>query len=232
MLGSVAGVKADAAAEQLSRKKSHNGTQELSNSVAKNGTALELGPQPQGVPPAEDESPSGCSSGRTPFPAFQMETYRLLSSVDFPRPGAGDLAGTVHPQLQVWQGEGTPGSQPWRCQGKLRPKGRDHRCLPQDHQHLRNRSRRTGAQAPSCLPGNLTLRPGTRGHSDRHSTHGRHKGTPQQEDHLYERESTVSPRSISEAAHSEKGIAFVQTEQLTFSMPTLPTLAPAATHHP
>lgn len=52
------------------------------------------------------------------------------------------------------------------------------------------------------------------------------------EGHLYERESTVSPRSISEAAHSEKGIAFVQTEQLTFSMPTLPTLAPAATHHP
>ncbi|XP_070085282.1 N-acyl-aromatic-L-amino acid amidohydrolase (carboxylate-forming) [Equus caballus] len=160
MLGSVAGVKADAAAEQLSRKKSHNGTQELSNSVAKNGTALELGPQPQGVPPTKDESPSGCSSGRTPFPAFQMETYRLLSSVDFPRPGAGDLAGTVHPQLQ-------------------------------------------GSPPPSSREG-----------------------------HLYERESTVSPRSISEAAHSEKGIAFVQTEQLTFSMPTLPTLAPAATHHP
>lgn len=35
------------------------------------------------------------------FPAFEMDIYRFLGSVDFPRTTDGDLAGTVHPQLQV-----------------------------------------------------------------------------------------------------------------------------------
>lgn len=35
------------------------------------------------------------------FPTFEMEGYRNLDSVDFPRTSDGDLAGTVHPQLQV-----------------------------------------------------------------------------------------------------------------------------------
>lgn len=35
------------------------------------------------------------------FPAFEMDIYRNLSSVDFPRTTDGDLAGMVHPQLQV-----------------------------------------------------------------------------------------------------------------------------------
>lgn len=35
------------------------------------------------------------------FPAFEMDIYRNVASVDFPRTTDGDLAGTVHPQLQV-----------------------------------------------------------------------------------------------------------------------------------
>ena len=43
-----------------------------------------------------------------------MEAYGTVSSVDFPRTEAGDLAGTVHPQLRVCE---TPGSQPWGVRG-------------------------------------------------------------------------------------------------------------------
>lgn len=35
------------------------------------------------------------------FPAFEMEVYRNLGSVDFPRTTDGNLTGTVHSQLQV-----------------------------------------------------------------------------------------------------------------------------------
>lgn len=35
------------------------------------------------------------------FPAFEMDIYKVLGKVDFPRTTGGDLAGTVHPQLQV-----------------------------------------------------------------------------------------------------------------------------------
>lgn len=53
----------------------------------------------------------------TAFPAFEMEAYRMVKSVDFPRTEAGDLAGTVHPQLQgcvcvcvgAWVGGGKGG---------------------------------------------------------------------------------------------------------------------------
>ncbi|XP_075403641.1 N-acyl-aromatic-L-amino acid amidohydrolase (carboxylate-forming) [Tenrec ecaudatus] len=81
------------------------------NSVAKNGLALELGPQPQGVLRADLFSRMRSLVGAvldfielfnqgTSFPAFEMEAYRAVSHVDFPRTEDGDLAGTVHPQLQ------------------------------------------------------------------------------------------------------------------------------------
>ncbi|XP_051002840.1 N-acyl-aromatic-L-amino acid amidohydrolase (carboxylate-forming) [Acomys russatus] len=81
------------------------------NSVSKNGICLEMGPQPQGVLRADV-----CTQMRalvasildfvelfnqgTAFPAFEMDIYRCIGSVDFPRSSDGDLVGTVHPQLQ------------------------------------------------------------------------------------------------------------------------------------
>lgn len=46
-------------------------------------------------------------------------------------------------------------------------------------------------------------------------------------DVLYEGEATAYPVFINEAAYYEKGIAFFQTEKVTFSVPALPALAPA-----
>ncbi|XP_015424504.1 PREDICTED: N-acyl-aromatic-L-amino acid amidohydrolase (carboxylate-forming) isoform X2 [Myotis davidii] len=81
------------------------------HSVAKSGLGLELGPQPQGVLRADLlvrmralvaaalDFIQLFNQG-TAFPAFEMEAYRKVSSVDFPRTETGDLAGTVHPQLQ------------------------------------------------------------------------------------------------------------------------------------
>lgn len=46
------------------------------------------------------------------------------------------------------------------------------------------------------------------------------------EDVLYQGEPTVYPVFINEAAYYEKGVAFFQTEKLTFSVPALPMLAP------
>ncbi|XP_023599618.1 LOW QUALITY PROTEIN: N-acyl-aromatic-L-amino acid amidohydrolase (carboxylate-forming) [Myotis lucifugus] len=82
------------------------------NSVAKSGLGLELGPQPQGVLRADLlvrmralvaaalDFIQLFNQG-TEFPAFELEAYRNVSSVDFPRTETGDLAGTVHPQLQL-----------------------------------------------------------------------------------------------------------------------------------
>lgn len=47
------------------------------------------------------------------------------------------------------------------------------------------------------------------------------------EDLLYDGESTVYPVFINEAAYYEKGIAFVQTEKFTFTVPAMPVLNPA-----
>ncbi|XP_039696603.1 N-acyl-aromatic-L-amino acid amidohydrolase (carboxylate-forming) [Pteropus medius] len=80
-------------------------------SVAKNEIGLELGPQPQGVLRADLLTRMRALVAKvldfiqlfnqgTAFPAFEMEAYRIVRSVDFPRTEAGDLAGTVHPQLQ------------------------------------------------------------------------------------------------------------------------------------
>lgn len=81
------------------------------SSVAKSGLGLELGPQPQGVLRADLllrmralvaaalDFIQLFNQG-TAFPAFEMEVYRKVSGVDFPRTATGDLAGTVHPQLQ------------------------------------------------------------------------------------------------------------------------------------
>lgn len=147
------------------------------DSVAKNGMALELGPQPQGVLRADLFSKMRALVAAaldfielfnqgTAFPAFDMEAYRAVSRVDFPRTEAGDLAGTVHPQLQ-----------------------------DQDFQPLR-----PGAPIFQLFSG---------------------------EDVLFEGASTVYPVFINEAAYYEKGIAFLQTEKLSFSVPALPALAPA-----
>nr|XP_004656544.2 N-acyl-aromatic-L-amino acid amidohydrolase (carboxylate-forming) [Jaculus jaculus] len=80
-------------------------------SVAKNGICLEMGPQPQGVLRADIFSRMRALVASTldfielfnrgtAFPAFDVEVYRILDSVDFPRTEDGHLAGTVHPQLQ------------------------------------------------------------------------------------------------------------------------------------
>lgn len=81
------------------------------SSVARRGLGLELGPQPQGVLRADLllrmralvaaalDFIQLFNQG-TAFPAFVMEVYQAVGSVDFPRTEAGELAGTVHPQLQ------------------------------------------------------------------------------------------------------------------------------------
>ncbi|KAM5225060.1 N-acyl-aromatic-L-amino acid amidohydrolase (carboxylate-forming) isoform 2-T3 [Hipposideros larvatus] len=92
-------------------------------SVAKNGMGLELGPQPQGVLRADLSTRMRVLVAAaldfiqlfnqgTAFPAFEMEGYRAIRGMDFPRTEAGDLAGTVHPQLQAWE---QPGRQPWHA---------------------------------------------------------------------------------------------------------------------
>lgn len=80
-------------------------------SVSKNGIGLEMGPQPQGVLRADLFSRMRTlvasildfielyNQGMA-FPAFEIDIYRNLGKVDFPRTSDGDLAGTVHPQLQ------------------------------------------------------------------------------------------------------------------------------------
>ncbi|KAM8812737.1 N-acyl-aromatic-L-amino acid amidohydrolase (carboxylate-forming) [Rhynchonycteris naso] len=152
------------------------------DSVAKNGIGLELGHQPQGVLRADLfirmrflvaaalDFIQLFNQG-TDFPASEMEACRTVSHVDFPRTGAGDLAGTVHPQLQ----------------------DRDFEPL------------RPGVPIFQMVSG---------------------------EEVLSEGESTMYPVFINEAAYSEKGIAFLQTEKLTFSVPSLPALAPAPTPTP
>ncbi|XP_025213544.1 N-acyl-aromatic-L-amino acid amidohydrolase (carboxylate-forming) [Theropithecus gelada] len=147
------------------------------DSVAKNGLALELGPQPQGVLRADIFSRMRTLVATvldfielfnqgTAFPAFEMEAYRPVGVVDFPRTDAGNLAGTVHPQLQ-----------------------------DRDFQPLQ-----PGAPIFQMFSG---------------------------EDLLYDGESTVYPVFINEAAYYEKGIAFVQTEKFTFTVPAMPVLNPA-----
>ncbi|XP_059105289.1 N-acyl-aromatic-L-amino acid amidohydrolase (carboxylate-forming)-like [Peromyscus eremicus] len=80
-------------------------------SVSKNGICLEMGPQPQGVLRADLflrmralvasilDFIELYNQGKA-FPAFEIDIYRSLGKVDFPRTADGDLAGTVHPQLQ------------------------------------------------------------------------------------------------------------------------------------
>ncbi|XP_004051707.2 N-acyl-aromatic-L-amino acid amidohydrolase (carboxylate-forming) isoform X2 [Gorilla gorilla gorilla] len=147
------------------------------DSVAKNGLGLELGPQPQGVLRADIFSRMRTLVATvldfielfnqgTAFPAFEMEAYRPVGVVDFPRTEAGNLAGTVHPQLQ-----------------------------DRDFQPLQ-----PGAPIFQMFSG---------------------------EDLLYEGESTVYPVFINEAAYYEKGVAFVQTEKFTFTVPAMPALTPA-----
>lgn len=93
----------------------------------------------------------------TVFPAFEMEAYKILRIVDFPRTEAGKLAGTVHPQLQVCvcvvgrRGKTFLGHT-LGCVRKLRSRGRDHSV---SHRVTRIRSRRAVAwgstSGPYCL---------------------------------------------------------------------------------
>ncbi|KAL4696533.1 hypothetical protein H8959_002231 [Pygathrix nigripes] len=114
----------------------------------------------------QGETPGDFRETGTAFPAFEMEAYRPVGVVDFPRTDAGNLAGTVHPQLQ-----------------------------DRDFQPLQ-----PGAPIFQMFSG---------------------------EDLLYDGESTVYPVFINEAAYYEKGIAFVQTEKFTFTVPAMPVLNPA-----
>ncbi|XP_007518739.2 N-acyl-aromatic-L-amino acid amidohydrolase (carboxylate-forming) isoform X1 [Erinaceus europaeus] len=81
------------------------------DSLGRNGMGLELGPQPQGVLRADLFTQMRTLVAQTldfielfnkgtTFPAFEMEAYRALDHVDFPRTEAGELAGAVHPRLQ------------------------------------------------------------------------------------------------------------------------------------
>ncbi|XP_038964162.1 N-acyl-aromatic-L-amino acid amidohydrolase (carboxylate-forming) isoform X2 [Rattus norvegicus] len=92
---------------------------------------LELGPQPQGVLRAELFSQMRAMVASIldfielfnqgmEFPAFEMEVYKNLGSVDFPRTTDGHLTGTVHSRLQMgklgggalqgWRGPAQPAS--------------------------------------------------------------------------------------------------------------------------
>lgn len=81
------------------------------DSVAKHGMSIELGPQPQGVLKAKLFSQMRSLVASTldfielfnqgaAFPAFEMEFYRFLNHVEYPRTENGDLAGMVHPEIQ------------------------------------------------------------------------------------------------------------------------------------
>lgn len=212
---------------------------------------LELGPQPQGVLRADDlarmrtvvasaldfvelfnrgETPGawreaepgsrdGVGGGLTPvphtgtaFPAFEMDAYRYLDGVDFPRTADGELAGTVHPQLQVC-GVHVARPTPWDAVGSLgmagegcpagatgsRARGADGRAPP------------TTSAFPLQDCDFEPLRP----------------GAPifqmfSRKDVFYQGDSTVYPIFINEAAYYEKGVAFIQTEKISFSVPALP----------
>ncbi|XP_004598278.3 N-acyl-aromatic-L-amino acid amidohydrolase (carboxylate-forming) [Ochotona princeps] len=141
-------------------------------SAAQNSLGLELGPQPQGVLRADDLARMRTVVASaldfvelfnwgTAFPAFEMDAYRYLDGVDFPRTADGELAGTVHPQLQ----------------------DRDFEPL------------RPGAPIFQMFSG---------------------------EDVYYQGGSTVYPIFINEAAYYEKGMAFIQTQRISFSVPALP----------
>lgn len=118
------------------------------------------------------------------FPALELEADRTAGRVDFPRAlrlGTRQAPRILSCQCVCYGGE-TPGSQLW-YQGRLRPSGRDHRCLPQSHQDLRIRIRQEAAPPntlPLLPPWNPTSRPGTEGHGDLHSTCKGQEGAPQQ----------------------------------------------------
>ncbi|KAH0621166.1 hypothetical protein JD844_022214 [Phrynosoma platyrhinos] len=81
------------------------------NSVSKAGLAIEMGPQPQGVARADllAEMRSTVAyvldfielfNKGTLFPAFEIEAYKVVGSVDFPRNPSGEISAVVHPKLQ------------------------------------------------------------------------------------------------------------------------------------
>ncbi|XP_063810033.1 N-acyl-aromatic-L-amino acid amidohydrolase (carboxylate-forming)-like [Pseudophryne corroboree] len=79
--------------------------------IGKHSLTLELGPQPQGVIRADVLSRMrelvNCgldfidlfNQGKE-FPSFEVDIYRVLSSVDYPRDSMGDIGAIIHPELQ------------------------------------------------------------------------------------------------------------------------------------
>ncbi|XP_066477097.1 N-acyl-aromatic-L-amino acid amidohydrolase (carboxylate-forming) [Tiliqua scincoides] len=76
-----------------------------------NGVALELGPQPQGVVRADllaqMRSIVACGldfielfNKGTLFPAFEIEAYKLVGRMDYPRYPDGEISAVIHPNLQ------------------------------------------------------------------------------------------------------------------------------------
>ncbi|XP_030078404.1 N-acyl-aromatic-L-amino acid amidohydrolase (carboxylate-forming) [Microcaecilia unicolor] len=81
------------------------------DSVCKNGLALEVGPQPQGVVRADAlKHMRGLVNSvldfidlfnqGTTFPAFEIEAYKLLAREDYPRSSDGEIMAIIHPNLQ------------------------------------------------------------------------------------------------------------------------------------
>ncbi|XP_020661716.3 N-acyl-aromatic-L-amino acid amidohydrolase (carboxylate-forming) [Pogona vitticeps] len=80
-------------------------------SVSKNGLAIEVGPQPQGVARADLLAQMRSIMAYaldfielfnkgTLFPAFDIETYKVTGAVDFPRYPSGEISAVIHPDLQ------------------------------------------------------------------------------------------------------------------------------------
>ncbi|XP_069485020.1 N-acyl-aromatic-L-amino acid amidohydrolase (carboxylate-forming)-like [Ambystoma mexicanum] len=81
------------------------------DSVCKNGVALEVGPQPQGVVRADALAHMKAlikhgldfiekfNQGTT-FPEAEVEAFLLLSREDYPRHTDGEISGVIHPNLQ------------------------------------------------------------------------------------------------------------------------------------
>ncbi|XP_078510623.1 N-acyl-aromatic-L-amino acid amidohydrolase (carboxylate-forming)-like [Lissotriton helveticus] len=81
------------------------------DSICKNGMAMEVGPQPQGVVRADclEQMRALIRHGLdfiekfnqgTSFPAVDMEAYTLISREDYPRNAEGEMSGFIHPKLQ------------------------------------------------------------------------------------------------------------------------------------
>ncbi|KAJ1168693.1 hypothetical protein NDU88_000610 [Pleurodeles waltl] len=81
------------------------------DSICKNGVAMEVGPQPQGVVRADCLAQMRALvrhgldfiekfNQGSAFPAFDIEAHTLISREDYPRNADGEMSGIIHPKLQ------------------------------------------------------------------------------------------------------------------------------------